>query len=125
PAVVQIVSQLGTSSFDLQRGTSVPDAGIGSGVLIDGAGYILTNQHVVAGAQTLTVVLADGRTFDGRLIGADADTDTAVVQISGQNLPVAPLGDSSQLAVGGWGVALGNALGLPSGSTVTGEGGEG
>src|SRR5690242_10572893 len=74
PAVVQIVSQLGTGSLDRLRGTSVADTGIGSGVLIDSAGHILTNQHVVKGAQTLTVALADGRTFDGRLIGADADT---------------------------------------------------
>jgi serine protease Do len=119
PAVVQIVSQLGTRSFDLLTGMSIADTGIGSGVLIDSEGHILTNQHVVAGAQALTVALADGRTFDGRLVGADADTDVAVVQISGPNLPQAPLGDSSQLGVGDWVVAIGNALGLPGGPTVT------
>ncbi len=119
PAVVQIVSQLASRSLDLFTGTTVQDTGIGSGVIIDPAGYILTNQHVVAGAQTLTVTLADGRTFPGRLVGADADTDIAVVQISGENLPVAPLGDSSQLAVGDWLVAIGNALALPGGPTVT------
>ncbi|HZR98096.1 MAG TPA: trypsin-like peptidase domain-containing protein [Chloroflexota bacterium] len=119
PAVVQIVSQLGTGSLDLLTGASIPDTGIGSGVVIDSAGHILTNQHVVAGARTLTVALPDGRTFDGRVVGADPDTDVAVVQINGTNLPWAPLGDSSQLAVGDWVVAIGNALGLPGGPTVT------
>jgi S1-C subfamily serine protease len=119
PAVVQIVSQLATRTLDLVTGMTFQDTGIGSGVIINSAGYILTNQHVVAGARTLTVALPDGRTFDGRLIGADPDTDVAVVQISGENLPQAPLGDSSQLAVGDWVVAIGNALGLPGGPTVT------
>jgi S1-C subfamily serine protease len=119
PAVVQIVTQLNTLSLDLFTGTATPDMGIGSGVIIDSAGYILTNQHVIAGARTLTVALPDGRTFDGRLVGADQDTDLAVVQISGENLPVAPLGDSSQLAIGDWVVAIGHALGLPGGPTVT------
>jgi S1-C subfamily serine protease len=119
PAVVQIVTQLNTRSLDLMTGLAVENTGLGSGVIIDSAGHILTNQHVVAGARTLTVALPDGRTFDGRLVGADADTDIAVVQISGENLPVAPLGDSSQLAVGEWLVAIGNALGLPGGPTVT------
>ena len=119
PAVVQIVTQLGTRTIDLFTGLATQDTGLGSGVIIDSAGYVLTNQHVVAGARTLTVVLPDGRTFDGRLVGSDQDTDIAVVQIGGDNLPVAPLGDSSQLAIGDWLVAIGHALGLPGGPTVT------
>ena len=116
PAVVQITSQQ-QSIGALDQG--VPQTGVGSGVIYDPAGYILTNNHVVAGADSLTVALPDGRTFDGKLVGADLQTDLAVVQIQGDNLPVAQLGDSSQLAVGDWVVAIGNALALPGGPTVT------
>ena len=116
PAVVQITSQqqpLG--SFD----QAVPQTGVGSGVIYDPVGLILTNNHVVAGAQTLTVALSDGRSFSARTVGADPQTDLAVVQIQGANLPVAKLGDSGQLHVGDWVVAIGNALALPGGPTVT------
>jgi S1-C subfamily serine protease len=119
PAVVQIVSQSATRSLDLLTGQIFQSTGLGSGVILDSAGHILTNQHVVAGARSLTVALPDGRTFDGRVVGADTDTDVAVVQITADNLPQAPLGDSDQLAVGDWIVAIGNALGLPGGPTVT------
>jgi serine protease Do len=118
PAVVQITtSQEPVGSFN----QPIPQqTGVGSGVIYDQAGYILTNNHVVAGAQSLTVALPDGRTFDAKLVGADPDTDLAVVQIQGDgNLPVAQLGDSSQMAVGDWVVAIGNALALPGGATVT------
>ncbi len=118
PAVVQIVTEQSTGRNGLLRGREIQQ-GIGSGVIFDPKGYILTNNHVVAGARTIDVALSDGRTFDGRLVGADPDTDLAVVQISGDNLPVAPLGNSDQLAVGDAVVAIGNALGLPGGATVT------
>jgi S1-C subfamily serine protease len=94
-------------------------AGVGSGVIYDQQGHILTNNHVVEGAQQLLVALPDGRSFQARLIGRDSMTDLAVVQISGSNLPVADLGDSSQLQVGDWVVAIGNALALDGGPTVT------
>ncbi len=116
PAVVQITSQAQAISAFSQ---AVPQSGVGSGVIYDPAGYVLTNNHVVAGAQSLTVALPDGRTFDGNLVGADPQTDLAVVKIQGDNLPVAPLGDSAELAVGDWVVAIGNALALPGGPTVT------
>ena len=117
PAVVQITtSQLSLGSFS-QPSQQV--TGVGSGVIYDKAGYILTNAHVVAGASQLTVALPDGRTFDGKLVGTDTQTDLAVVQIQGNNLPVAQLGDSGKLQVGDWVVAIGNALGLPGGPTVT------
>ncbi len=119
PAIVQITSrQQSISALD----QLAPQTGVGSGVIYDPAGYILTNNHVVAGADTLTVALPDGRTFDGKLVGADPLTDLAVVKITpkaGETLPVAPLGDSSQLHVGDWVVAIGNALALPGGPTVT------
>jgi S1-C subfamily serine protease len=117
PAVVQITNeQVQVDQFD--QPFTVP-AGVGSGVLYDGQGHILTNDHVVAGAQRLQVSLPDRRSFPARLVGGDAQTDLAVLQISGDNLPVVPLGDSRQLQVGDWVVAIGNALALPGGPTVT------
>jgi S1-C subfamily serine protease len=88
-------------------------------VIYDNQGHILTNNHVVEGAQQLLVSLPDKRSFPARLVGVDPQTDLAVVQIRGDNLPVAQLGDSNQLQVGDWVVAIGNALALPGGLTVT------
>jgi serine protease Do len=117
PAVVQITNeQVQIDQFD--NPFTVP-AGVGSGAIYDSQGHILTNNHVVAGAQQLLVSLPDGRSFPGKLVGSDPQTDLAVVQISGDNLPVAQLGDSHQLQVGDWVVAIGNALALPGGPTVT------
>jgi len=116
PAVVQITNE--QVQPDQFGGAAVP-AGVGSGVIYDAQGHILTNDHVVAGAQQLQVSLPDGRTFPAKLIGGDAQTDLAVVQISGSNLPTATLGDSTKLQAGDWVVAIGNALALPGGPTVT------
>ncbi len=102
------------------RNFSAPvPVGNGSGAIIDPQGYILTNNHVVEQAQALKVTLPDGRTFNARLVGRDPATDLAVIKIDGSNLPTIPLGDSSQLHVGDWVVAIGNALGLEGGPTVT------
>lgn len=117
PAVVQITNeQVQLGQFN--KPFSVP-AGVGSGAIYDNQGHILTNNHVVEGAQNLLVSLPDGRSFKAKLIGADPQTDLAVVQISGSNIPVAQVGDSRQLQVGDWVVAIGNALALPGGPTVT------
>ena len=120
PSVVQITNQqalsqpgLGGSSGDL-----VP-AGVGSGVIIDDQGHILTNNHVIEGAAGVVVRLTDGREFDAQVVGTDPRTDLAGVQIQGDNLPVAKLGASGDLQVGEWVVAIGNALGLVGGPTVT------
>lgn len=91
--------------------------GQGSGFIIDPNGIILTNAHVVDKADRVTVILKDGRTFEGKVQGADEVTDLAVVKIDGTNLPVAPLGDSDQVRVGDWAIAVGNPLGLDN--TVT------
>ncbi len=116
PAIVQITStQQSLSAF----GQTVPATGVGSGVIYDSQGHILTNDHVVSGATSLSVSLPDGRSFPAKLVGGDPQTDLAVVQIQGTNLPVAQLGDSGQLQVGEWVVAIGNALALPGGPTVT------
>lgn len=91
--------------------------GQGSGFIVDRSGLVLTNAHVVSGADKVTVTLKDGRTFDGEVKGTDEPSDLAVVKIKGNNLPVAPEGDSSQLQVGDWAIAVGNPLGLDN--TVT------
>jgi serine protease Do len=118
PAVVQVTNeQAGIASFGQSAG-AVP-VGVGSGIIYDDQGHILTNNHVVEGATKLVVSLADGRAFDAKLIGRDPQTDLAVIQISGSNLPTAQLGDSTQMQVGDWVVAIGNALALPGGPTVT------
>lgn len=92
--------------------------GLGSGVIIDRSGEILTNAHVVNQADKVTVLLKDGRTFEGEVQGVDEVTDLAVVKINaGGDLPVAPLGNSSNVQVGDWAIAVGNPLGLDN--TVT------
>lgn len=93
--------------------------GQGSGFIIDGAGDILTNAHVVNGADRVVVTLKDGRSFEGTVEGADEVTDLAVVKIeaSDEILPVAQLGNSDGVAVGDWAIAVGNPLGLDN--TVT------
>ncbi|MBR8828802.1 MAG: trypsin-like peptidase domain-containing protein [Gomphosphaeria aponina SAG 52.96 = DSM 107014] len=94
-------------------------AGQGSGFIVDQSGIILTNAHVVSDADKVTVILKDGRSFQGKVQGTDEVTDLAVVKIDpqGEDLPVAPLGDSSQVQVGDWAIAVGNPVGLDN--TVT------
>ena len=91
--------------------------GQGSGFIFDEAGFVLTNAHVVAQADRVTVILKDGRNFEGKVQGVDSVTDLAVVKINGNNLPIASLGDSEQVQVGDWAIAVGNPLGLDN--TVT------
>ncbi len=91
--------------------------GQGSGFIIDSGGIILTNAHVVDRADKVTVSLKDGRQFEGKVQGVDKVTDLAVVKVKGSNLPVVPLGDSNQVEVGDWAIAVGNPLGLDN--TVT------
>lgn len=90
-----------------------PVQGAGSGVIISDDGYILTNNHVVEGAQEVTVTLADQRDFKAEVVGRDPKTDLAILKISaGKNLPAAKMGDSNQLRVGDWVIAIGNPFGL-------------
>ena len=117
PAVVQITNEQ-TQTFQLGQPDTVP-AGVGSGIIYDAQGHILTNNHVISGAEKLLVSLPDGRSFPGAVVGADPQTDLAVVQIHGDNLPIAAFGNSDRLQVGDWVVAIGNALALPGGPTVT------
>jgi serine protease Do len=92
-------------------GREAPRRGAGSGFIIDRAGYILTNNHVVEGADRITVKLSDGRSLRAQVAGTDPDTDIALLKVeSASALPVAPLGDSATLRVGEWVCAIGNPL---------------
>ncbi len=92
----------------------------GSGFIIDPDGHILTNNHVVRDAEDITVTLNDRRVFKAKVVGSDPETDVAVIQIKGSDLPVLPLGDSDQLRVGDWAIAIGNPLGQLRGSVTLG-----
>ncbi len=85
--------------------------GLGSGVIVDDKGYILTNEHVVRGADTITVMLPDGRSFEGELKGTDSRSDLAVVKIPALDISIPPLGNSDDLKIGQWVVAIGNPFG--------------
>ena len=88
-------------------------------VVVDREGYLITNQHVVEGASRISVRLADGRDLEGELVGGDEATDVAVVKVDGIDVPPARLGDSENLRVGQLVLAIGHALGLPGGPTVS------
>ena len=91
--------------------------GQGSGFITRSDGVILTNAHVVEGANEVNVTLPDGRSFSGKVLGSDPLTDVSVVKVVASRLPVAPLGDSARLRPGEWAIAIGNPLGLDN--TVT------
>lgn len=93
------------------------ERGTGSGFIISSNGRVLTNAHVIDGADRVTVTLKDGRSFEGRVLGTDSVTDVAVVDIDATELPIVALGNSSQLKPGEWAIAIGNPLGLDN--TVT------
>jgi S1-C subfamily serine protease len=116
PAVVTITSRTGSAVDPFQ----LPETGVGSGIIYNKAGWILTNGHVVAGADKLTVLLQDGRQFAGSTYGTDTLTDLAIVKIDAPNLPVAALGDSSSLKQGQLVVAIGSPLGDFTNSVTSG-----
>lgn len=95
-----------------QRRYRVPRTAQGSGFIISPDGYILTNNHMVEGAEKVSIELTDGRKFTAKIIGADSDSDVAVVKIDANDLPYLELADSDTLEVGEWVLAIGNPLGL-------------
>jgi S1-C subfamily serine protease len=116
PTLVSI-SVVSTNLDIFLRAISKPSAG--SGITIDPSGYIVTNFHVIDGAENLTVTLPDGRTFPANVIGVDQLSDLAVIKIEATDLPAASFGDSDKIKIGDWVIAMGNALNLKGGPTVT------
>ena len=116
PSIVQITTEsVAVGAFS----QPVPSGGVGTGVIIDTAGHILTNNHVVEGAQTITVSLYNGERHEASLVGRDPTTDTAVIIIDADGLQPAKLGVSADLEVGEDVIAIGHALGLRGGPTVS------
>jgi S1-C subfamily serine protease len=116
PAVVSIQT---TGVAQGAFGRPVQQQAAGSGFIVSADGVIYTNNHVVEGAEQVQVTLHDGRTLDGRVLGTDANSDLAAVKVDATGLPTLPLGDSTQLRMGDPVIAIGNALALEGGPTVT------
>ena len=116
PAVVRI-STLAETRDDSGQVTVV--RGVGSGVIVERRGYIVTNHHVIEGAGRITVSLTDGRAFPAVVVGTDTTEDLAVLRIEGRDFPVAPLGNSSRLALGETVIAIGTPAGVDGGPAVT------
>jgi len=116
PAVVQIRT---SGSAETDFGV-IPETGVGSGIIYESDGWILTNRHVVEGSGSLEVELKDGRIFEGRVYGIDTLTDLAIVKVDAEDLPVASLGDSDALEVGQLVIAIGSPLGTYSNSVTSG-----
>lgn len=117
PAVVSVATLrvIQESMFD-----AVPVRGLGSGIIFDSNGGILTNHHIVEDAERVEVVTPDGKKFKGEVLGSDAMSDVAVVRVDGEELPAVKLGDSDKLVVGQIAVAIGNPYGfLLPGPTAT------
>jgi S1-C subfamily serine protease len=115
PSVVFITST--TLTFDFRRRV-VPQEGVGSGAIVSPESYILTNNHVVEGAEFISVSLGDGRDIEAELIGTAPTHDLAVIKIPPDDLPVARLGDSEQLRIGQTVIAIGNPFSLERTATV-------
>src|SRR5437588_474705 len=101
-----------------QRGNVPPARGAGSGFIINSDGYILTNTHVVANADEVTVRLTDRREFPAKVIGADERTDVAVIKINASNLPIVKLGDPARIKPGQWVLAIGSPFGFENSATA-------
>jgi S1-C subfamily serine protease len=135
PAVVRITSVTGAAAsadpnspsfdpnnpgFDPNNPGTIPSEGVGSGLIFDSNGWILTNRHVVAGSDKLTVELKDGTTYTGTVYGIDTLTDLAIVKIDATGLTAATIGDSDALKVGELVVAIGSPLGTFSNTVTSG-----
>lgn len=119
PSVVEIVTEVTQQSYGFFGGTYTAQAA-GSGVIISTDGYIITNNHVVEDANSITVTLYDGKEYEAELVGTDAKTDIAVIKIQASGLTSATIGDSSKIATGDTAVVIGNPLGTLGGSVTSG-----
>ena len=118
PSVVEVTTEAVTTNAFFGQ---YVQSGAGSGVIISEDGYIVTNNHVIEGAEKITVRLKNGNTYDAQLIGRDEETDIAIIKIEAtEDLTVATLGDSSSLKVGETAIAIGNPLGQLGGTVTTG-----
>ncbi|MCS7136467.1 MAG: trypsin-like peptidase domain-containing protein [Nitrososphaerota archaeon] len=116
PSVVNVstIHLLQVSPFEI-----APISGVGSGIVFDPNGYVMTNAHVIEAAQRINVTLYNGEVLSGEVIGKDIATDIAVIKVDRRGLQAAKLGDSSKLKVGQFVIAIGNPFGLAGGPTVT------
>ncbi len=114
---IQRVSVDPFESFFGGRPSTRSSAGLGTGFIIRADGLIVTNAHVVAGATSISVMLRDGTTYPATQVGTDETNDLAVLRVKANNLPVAPLGDSDNLLVGEWAIAIGNPYGFMLGNS--------
>jgi S1-C subfamily serine protease len=126
-AIVDVAAKAGPAVVQIRTGgevdpdaTTIPEQGVGSGVIFDSNGWILTNRHVVAGSTTVTVELKDGTEFTGTVYGIDTLTDLAIVKIDATGLTAAEMGDSDGLRVGQLVVAIGSPLGTFSNTVTSG-----
>jgi serine protease Do len=124
PAVVtvqtEVVERVPVDPFDWITGRQSGErigAGLGSGFITDANGTIVTNAHVVSGATRVSVAMRDGKTFPAKVLGVDEQNDLAVLKIDARNLPVAPLGNSDDVIIGEWAIAIGNPYGFLLGNT--------
>jgi len=124
PAVVtvqtEVVERVPVDPFDWLMGRQSGErigAGLGSGFITDPNGIIVTNAHVVAGATRVSVAMRDGKTFPAKVLGVDEQNDLAVLKIDAKDLPVAPLGNSDDVIIGEWAIAIGNPYGFLLGNT--------
>jgi len=124
PAVVtvqtEVIERVPVDPFDMlfgrQSGQRV-GAGLGSGFITDPNGTIITNAHVVAGATRVSVALRDGKTFPAKVLGVDEQNDLAVLKVDAKGLPTAPLGNSDDIIIGEWAIAIGNPYGFLLGNS--------
>jgi S1-C subfamily serine protease len=126
PAVVKVDADLTVSQNplvhkflgDVPKDQQVEKKGTGSGFILSADGKIVTNAHVIDGADRVKVTLKNGRVLVGKVVGIDRVTDVAVLQVNATNLPTVTLGDSERLVQGEWAIAIGNPLGLDNTVTV-------
>ena len=116
PSVVSI-SIARTMRYDLF--TTMEVKGVGSGIIMNPEGYVLTNNHVIEGAKKVDVFLSDGKKFEGQVIGTDPSTDIGVIKLEGHNFYSGEFGNSDELRPGQMVIAIGNSLGLTGGPTAT------
>jgi S1-C subfamily serine protease len=119
-AVISAVQKVSPAVVTIQIRSNLGSGGSGSGFIFNANGWILTNRHVVEGAQQIQVILADTRTFTGKVYGIDTLTDLAIVKIDATGLPTAPLGTSADLEQGQVAIAIGNPLGTFQNTVTTG-----